>query len=273
MADYHSTMRNAKPETTEWEDLQVKHGNWEAREKPPPPPEWTPNEREEKELDRELDVGEVVSKLDTCDVNDLSDLEDDFDDDRFLEQYRSQRLAELKEREKVVVLPPGHGEFLFIRREDFVKEVTEASSKAWVITHLYQEANERSQIMQRSLDELCKKYVGTKFVKIISTDCIPKYPDDLLPTLLLYKDGKVQKTMEGLAKFGGKRLTPESIAFELNELFPEDPVLTLGSNAAGGDRARLHAQSQAEVVRSAVNRFIKESEDKTLSEEEDDLWD
>ena len=52
----------------------------------------------------------------------------------------------------------------------------------------------------RSLDDLCKKYVGTKFVKIISTDCIPKYPDQLLPTLLLYKNKKVMTTLEGKKK-------------------------------------------------------------------------
>ena len=119
----------------------------------------------------------------------------------------------------------------------------------------------------RSLNELCKKYVGTKFVKIISTDCIPKYPDQLLPTLILYKDGKVQWTLEGLAQYGGKRLTPESVAFELNEVFPDDPVLSLGS---GSDSKE---ETQAEVVKSAVHRFIKDSENRTLSDEEDDLFD
>ena len=64
--------------------------------------------------------------------------------------------------------------------------------------------------MKRSLNELSKKYVGTKFVKIISTDCIDKYPDQLLPTLILYKDGKVRTTIEGLAKFGGRKVIPES---------------------------------------------------------------
>ena len=119
----------------------------------------------------------------------------------------------------------------------------------------------------RSLNELCKKYVGTKFVKIISTDCIPKYPDQLLPTLILYKDGKVQRTLEGLAQYGGKRLTPESVAFELNEVFPDDPVLSLGSGSASKE------ETQAEVVKSAVHRFIKDSENRTLSDEEDDLFD
>jgi len=61
-------------------------------------------------------------------------------------------------------------------------------------------------------------------------------------------------------------LVATGVAFELNELFPEDPVLIL----SGQD---TQAQSQAEVVRSAVNRFIKESENRTFSDEEDDLDD
>lgn len=260
MSNYHSTMKNAIQETTEWEDLQVKHGNWAPREKPDPPPKWTPEEEQEKDADL----------LDGCDANELSDLEDDFDDDRFLAAYRDKRLQELKAKEHAMkILPPGHGEPLFIKRDEFIKHVTEAEKGTWVIVHLFKDGHEGSELMKRSLVELSKKYVGTKFVSIISTDCIAKYPDQLLPTLILYKDGKVNTTIETLAKFGGKRVTPESIAFELNRNCPDpehDPVLTLSEHMSG-------AQSQQEVVKSAVNRFIKERENRTLSDEEDELFD
>jgi len=204
MSNYHSTMRNAIPETTEWEDLQVKHGNWEAREKPEPPPEWAP--REERS---------AKEKVEACDeAGDLSDLEDDFDDDRFMAQYREARLKELRMKEeaaaRVKILPQGHGEPVFIKRDEFIKHVTEAEHGTWVVVFLFQNGHEGCELMSRCLTELSRKYVGTKFVKIISTDCIANYPDQLLPTLILYKDGKVQTTLEGLAKFGGKRVTPES---------------------------------------------------------------
>mmetsp|Transcript_2884 Transcript_2884/g.7575 ORF Transcript_2884/g.7575 Transcript_2884/m.7575 type:complete len:260 (+) Transcript_2884:195-974(+) len=259
MSNYHSTMRNAIPETTEWEDLQVKHGNWEAREKPEPPPEWAP--REERS---------AKEKVEACDeAGDLSDLEDDFDDDRFMAQYREARLKELRMKEeaaaRVKILPQGHGEPVFIKRDEFIKHVTEAEHGTWVVVFLFQNGHEGCELMSRCLTELSRKYVGTKFVKIISTDCIANYPDQLLPTFILYKDGKVQTTLEGLAKFGGKRVTPESVAFELNSLFPDDPVVTLAGHSG--------EQSQQEVVKSALNRFIKESENLTLSDEEDGLFD
>ena len=59
------------------------------------------------------------------------------------------------------------------------------------------------------LDELASRYPAMKFVKIISTDCIPNYPDCNLPTLLAYRHGAVEGTHVGL-KSVGRRCTPES---------------------------------------------------------------
>ena len=78
--------------------------------------------------------------LDGCDANELSDLEDDFDDDRFLAAYRDKRLQELKAKEHAMkILPPGHGEPLFIKRDEFIKHVTEAEKGTWVIVHLFKD--------------------------------------------------------------------------------------------------------------------------------------
>ena len=64
--------------------------------------------------------------------------------------------------------------------------------------------------MSKCLEQLARKYYGTKFVKIVSTDCIAKYPDSLLPTLIVYRNGKPEKNINGMGSFGGKRISPES---------------------------------------------------------------
>lgn len=49
-------------------------------------------------------------------------------------------------------------------------------------------------------------------MKIISTDCIPNYPDENLPTLLVYKGGQVKENFVGLQHYtmgGLKTCTPE----------------------------------------------------------------
>lgn len=68
MADYHTVYKEPEGTTTEWEDLQVKYGNLEARPKPEKTKAWEPAE-EEKRDDTEDD--------------------DNFDDDDdFLQSYR-----------------------------------------------------------------------------------------------------------------------------------------------------------------------------------------
>jgi len=62
----------------------------------------------------------------------------------------------------------------------------------------------------QSIEELAVRYTATKFVKIISTDCIPNYPDQNVPTLLVYNNGAVKGNYVGLHSFG-RRCTPEGI--------------------------------------------------------------
>lgn len=70
-------------------------------------------------------------------------------------------------------------------------------------------------LLLRCLEELATKYPATKFVKIISTDCIPNYPDCNLPTLLVYNNGAVKANYVGLHNFG-RRCTPEGTSGTLS---------------------------------------------------------
>ena len=64
-------------------------------------------------------------------------------------------------------------------------------------------------MLNEQLDVLAERFPGTKFLRIISTQCIPQYPDRNLPTVLVYKDTKCLQTLVGLLPYGGRRLTPE----------------------------------------------------------------
>ena len=65
------------------------------------------------------------------------------------------------------------------------------------------------QIMGAALDALAPRFPATKFLRIVSTDCIPGYPDGNLPTVLLYHGGKCLTTLVGLMPYGGRSTTPE----------------------------------------------------------------
>lgn len=77
-----------------------------------------------------------------------------------------------------------------------------------------------SAMLGECLTELAKKYPQTKFVKIISTECIPSYPDKNVPTVLIYKDTKCLQHLIGLGPFGGPRTTPERESACMNSCLP-----------------------------------------------------
>ncbi|XP_010666978.2 uncharacterized protein LOC104884081 [Beta vulgaris subsp. vulgaris] len=221
MADYHFVYKDVEGKSTQWDDIQRKLGN--LPEKPPAfkPPSFTPAEDEDsKPKDK--------SWIDSKTLDELQDLEDDFDDDRFLEEYRKKRLTEIKEAAKVA----RFGSIISISGSDFIREVSQASPEIWVVVILYKEGIAACEMLMGCLEELSRRYPGTKFVKIISTDCIPNYPDCNLPTLLVYNNGAVKANYAGLQSFG-KPCTPEGVALVLCH---SDPVLNDG--LTGGDSSR-----------------------------------
>ncbi|KAK2989532.1 hypothetical protein RJ640_016656 [Escallonia rubra] len=154
------------------------------------------------------------SWIDQKTEEELKDLEDDqdLDDDRFLLEYRKKRLEEMRESAKIA---------------------------------RYAECG----LLLQCLEELATKYPATKFIKIISTDCIPNYPDRNLPTLLGYNNGAVKANHVGLHPFG-QRCTPEGVALVFCQ---SDPVLN------DGQRGKA-------VLEGVRKRFIE----KVVSEHEED---
>lgn len=74
----NTVYRGPEGETTEWQDIHRRLGNL-----PPKPPVWKPDEYEpEKEEVRDKEW------LNTKDEQELEELEDEFKDDRYLEEYR-----------------------------------------------------------------------------------------------------------------------------------------------------------------------------------------
>lgn len=82
MTEYH-TVYKGREETTQWDDIQRKLGNLAPKEKPFKPEAFTPDVHEAATAKRGEDW------LATCDdVGELSDAEDEFQDDEFLEKFR-----------------------------------------------------------------------------------------------------------------------------------------------------------------------------------------
>ena len=86
MADYHTTYKGPEGETTQWDDIQVRLGNKAA-----PPPK-----HKAEKFEAQRDVTKDADWLASKDEQELSDLEDDFEDDRELEYLRYDTIYRLQ---------------------------------------------------------------------------------------------------------------------------------------------------------------------------------
>ena len=78
MADYHTVYKGPEGQTTQWDDIQRKLGNLPAKAPVKKPDPWTPDKEE----------GKSKEWVDSKAADELEEMDDEFDDDRFLEQYR-----------------------------------------------------------------------------------------------------------------------------------------------------------------------------------------
>lgn len=61
-------------------------------------------------------------------------------------------------------------------------------------------------LINQHLCMLARKFPQTKFLKSISTTCIPNYPDHNLPTIFVYFEGDMKAQYIGPLVFGGMNL-------------------------------------------------------------------
>ena len=81
MADYHFVYKDVEGASTQWHDIQRKLGNILAKPPAFSPPPFTP-------APDEASVPKDKRWIDDKTEQELNELEDDFDDDRFLKEYR-----------------------------------------------------------------------------------------------------------------------------------------------------------------------------------------
>ncbi|VVC25159.1 Hypothetical protein CINCED_3A015834 [Cinara cedri] len=176
-------------EDTEWNDI--------LRSKGILPP------KKEKEITEE-DVINIVeqtvrekqngNKKDMVDMSldELDELEDD-EDERILEEFRRRRIAELKAQAQKNIF----GDVVEISGQDFVNQINKAGPGIWVVLLLYKQGIPICALLAEYLNNLARKFPATKFVKSISTTCIPNYPDSNLPTIFIYHEGDLKQQFAG----------------------------------------------------------------------------
>lgn len=173
--------------TSEWEDIQVKLGNY--TEKP-------------KEIHQYEYTKEAMEKLENYDpnahknLNELDELEDELDE-KIFEEYKQKKLAELKKLSE----KPQYGSVIEISRDEYLTHVTNANPESYVILHLYQSYLDKCKIINEIFERICTKHVFLKFVKIVATRCIEGFPDSKLPCIVIYKEGTMVSNITNVDQY------------------------------------------------------------------------
>merc|ERR1712059_198065 len=126
---------------------------------------------------------------------------------------RQQRIASIKalsEKSK-------YGDVREITAVDYVQEVNKAGEGVMVVLHLYKQGVPLCSLINEFMNRLAPKFPTTKFLKAISTTCIPNYPDKNLPTIFVYYEGQMKGQMVGPMDFRGMNLTEAEFEFLLGK--------------------------------------------------------
>lgn len=198
-------------------------------------------------------------RLEGKDLDELDALEDD-EDEAFLESYRQKRMNEMAELQTASV----YNQVYPVQKPDYSKEVTEESSKAFVLVLLTSSSgtNVESQLMIELWRELAKKFGDIKFCQMQANLCIEGYPDRNTPTVLIYKDGEIKRQLVTLKELNGTK----------TDLQDMEKIL-LGLGALQHNDSRLKRKDDGGDEGAAKRSIFQSAPKKATAEDDDSDWD
>ncbi|EAU88070.1 GTPase inhibitor [Coprinopsis cinerea okayama7 len=232
-------MVNNPNEDTEFNEILRKHGILPPRPKTPetPSPPGSPT------------FDDLLNESTAAELERLGERLKDEDKIRKAEAQRRRLMTEARRD----LRDARFGQVIPISREDYTREVTEASAVdaedddnekgTGVVCFLYKDGLPRSDKAFKHIRALAAKYPRTKFVSIVGDKCIPNLPDVRVPMIIIYRKGEIRNQ---LVAWGGQR-----------ERSQED----------------LEAVLTASAAIDPSEAIIEEEDDIRLSDDDDEEWD
>jgi hypothetical protein len=183
--------------TTEWEDIQVRLGNFAPRERSP-----TREETENQLLNAAEEV-DVLAKSSIPTLDRLIEHDGGAEDDlRDIERIRNARLEELQRRQASLTFGRV---FPDVNKQNFIHQVTNASQSVPVLCLMFSHRSAFCSEMLRIFDFLAAKYKSIKFVSGVASEILATdFPDSKLPYIVLYQHGQCTQQLA--------RPRPEAVA-------------------------------------------------------------
>jgi len=197
----------ARNVTTEWEDMQVKMGNWA------PVAKETPTEDIYNETIERNERYDPKLLLNDKQLEEMAEDDPDFnDEDPFMKEWREKRMMEVAQE----AAKPKFGSVYEINKPEWEDHVTKAPAESNVVIHLYQEYVIECKVLNEILNELAAKHKNVKFIKCVATKAVENFQDRDLPALIFYKGGELQGQLVPCGTIlGGKRMTSKTVEYVL----------------------------------------------------------
>ncbi|CAL4075701.1 unnamed protein product, partial [Meganyctiphanes norvegica] len=232
-------------EDTEWNDLLRKRGIIPEKE-----PEVTEEQLAEM-IEQSIEESQSAEgRLGKLNLDQLDEVEDD-EDEALIIMFRKRRIAEMKAQAEKA----KYGEVQEITTIDYVEKVNNSGAGIWVFLHLYKQGIPVCAQINQHFNVLARKYPEVKFLKAISTTCIPNFPDHNLPAIFVYFEGQMKRQFVGL-DFGSK-VACDALEWILSR--------------TGGFKTNLEDDPRAPKVRDVIMSSLrtKDSDDDNDSGEND----
>lgn len=113
---------------------------------------------------------------------------------------------------------------------------------------------------------LARKYPATKFIKSISTTCIPNYPDKNLPTIFAYFEGEMKAQIVGPNEFNAN-LKLDDFEWKLHRTGAITSNLNRSGDNEQADRLRSCEDQMVKTIRESIVR--KKVDNESDSDDDD----
>jgi len=196
------TLTKQTKQTTEWDEVQKKFGNF------------VKEEDEQRKGTRTMCDEKKEETNAIFDERDDENDEEDEEEEAFMKSYREKRIAEMifmrkeekeDEKEEKNNNVRRNEYMMHVSHEQWTKEVTEVSRSHPVLVLLTKENSKACYLLERVMEDVARTYrtSRTKFRRAEARDIIPNYPERNVPTLILYRNGDVVENIVGIEQFGG----------------------------------------------------------------------
>ncbi|CAL6007408.1 Thioredoxin-like_family protein [Hexamita inflata] len=207
-----SNYRADAPDTTVWQDIFDKKIKGEIANDVYEKLVEVENMRQVLEC-QEQNVAKFMKKddenTDSSDISGFSDL--DGDEQEMVNQIKQSRI----QQQQQYAAARKYGSVIEMNRMTYKENV---QTDGHVIVHISSDHLPECRRVHMILKQLADKFPTLKICRIPYQEANKDYPEDQCPTLLIYTQGTVVKSLVGVVEIGGRGVTMEELEWKLHQL-------------------------------------------------------